>query len=208
MYADTGNYVVTLTISDGCSFVSDSMEILIEDAPIADAGPDQTIRPEESVVIGIPSDNPTWEYQWSPGGSLDNNQIPQPVASPTVSTTYVLTVSSANGCSVMDMVTVYVDMTPLIPDQTGQLFVPNIFSPNNDGENDVLYVYGGPFTNFNLVIFNRLGERVFSSTNQEVGWDGRFRGSPAPIGSYYYSLTLTDKDMQTISGGGNITLTR
>ncbi|MDZ4751265.1 MAG: gliding motility-associated C-terminal domain-containing protein [Flavobacteriales bacterium] len=207
-YLSEGTYTVSLTVSDGCSEHTSAINIQVDPTPVTDAGFDQYIRIGDSVVIGIMPFDEDLEYLWAPPGSLIDPDMPQTEASPVITTSFMLTVSNDLGCSTTDNVTVFVDTSPIIPDQDGELFVPNVFSPNEDGQNDVLYVYGGPFTNFNLEVFNRLGERAFATTNQEVGWDGMFRGRHAPIGAYYYNLTVTDETGADVETAGNITLTR
>lgn len=207
-YESGGTYMVTLTVSDGCSEHVDSLEIEVDPTPVADAGYDQYIRIGSSAVIGILSEDDDLIYQWSPPSGVSPSDAPIGTVSPVITTNYTLTVSNEFGCSSSDNVTVFVDTTPVVPDQNGELYVPNIFSPNDDGQNDVFYVYGGPFTEFDLAIFNRLGERAFSTVDQEVGWDGRFRGKAAPIGAYYYQLSLIDETGTEVKTSGNITLTR
>lgn len=207
-YADGGTYMVTLIISDGCSKVSDSLEVIVDPTPVADAGFDQYIRIGSSATIGIMTQEEGLTYQWSPPSGVSPSNMPIGSVSPQITTNYTLTVSNEFGCASSDNVTVVVDTTPVVPDQNGELYVPNIFSPNEDGQNDVFYVYGGPFTDFSLAVFNRLGERAFSTTDQEVGWDGNFRGRPAPIGAYYYQLSLLDETGAEVKTSGNVTLTR
>jgi gliding motility-associated-like protein len=207
-YEAGGTYMVTLTVSDGCSEHVDSLEIYVDPTPVADAGYDQYIRIGSSTSIGIMTLDEELTYQWSPPTGVSPADEPIGVVSPVITTNYTLTVSNEFGCSTSDNVTVFVDTTPVVPDQDGELYVPNIFSPNDDGQNDVFYVFGGPFTEFEFSIFNRLGEKSFSSTDQEVGWDGNYRGKPAPIGVYYYQLSLIDETGAEIKTAGNITLTR
>ena len=74
------------------------------------------------------------------------------------------------------------------------IFVPNAFTPNNDGKNDVLLVYGYIIKQMHMTIFDQWGEKVFESNNQTTGWDGQYKGKALPSGVYIYvcHLTLTD----------------
>jgi hypothetical protein len=68
------------------------------------------------------------------------------------------------------------------------VFVPDIFSPNGDGNNDVLFVRGNGLARLEFRVYNRWGEEVFMSNDVSKGWDGQLRGSPSQSGSYFYSL--------------------
>lgn len=95
----------------------------------------------------------------------------------------------------------------VIPPSKG-IAVPQAFSPNQDGNNDVLYVYGGAVSNMSFNVFNRWGELVFSSASLDRGWDGSFKGEPASTGVYVYTLKATFTDDESITKTGNVTLIR
>jgi gliding motility-associated-like protein len=86
--------------------------------------------------------------------------------------------------------------------------VPTGFSPNGDGNNDILYVRGGAIETMNIKIFNRWGEKVFESNSLSQGWDGKFKGKPQEMDAYAYILTATFIDGTTALKKGNITLVR
>ena len=86
--------------------------------------------------------------------------------------------------------------------------LPTAFSPNGDGENDILYVRGAAIRTLDLKIFNRWGQLVFETTSKEKGWDGTFNGQPQPIEAYAYVLNATFIDGTTKLMKGNITLLR
>ena len=97
---------------------------------------------------------------------------------------------------------------PPVNPTEGDVMVPNAFSPNGDGNNDVLFVLGTNVLKFELNIFNRWGKRVFTSTNQSDGWDGTFKGQKENNGVFAYSLVYTTPDGTQHSTKGNITLIR
>jgi len=103
------------------------------------------------------------------------------------------------------IIAVYIDVPPP-PTKGGQL--PSAFSPNGDGNNDMLYVYGGQIEKIFLSIYDRWGELVFESSSKDIGWDGTFKGKEASSGVYVYKLKVvfTDGDIETKAG--NITLIR
>ena len=91
---------------------------------------------------------------------------------------------------------------------TGEPIVPTGFSPNGDGNNDLLNVYGTLLaTDFNFEVFNRWGEKLFSSTDKTKGWDGTYKGSDVPVGVYAYVYKVTI-DGKIIQKSGSVTLIR
>jgi gliding motility-associated-like protein len=103
-------------------------------------------------------------------------------------TTYLLAVTTPGGCKASGEITVDI-YTPLS--------IPNAFTPNGDGRNDVLYVLGGPEGSRikDFTIFDRWGQAVFRSEggmpgDAGTGWDGRYRGMPAPAGVYVYEVVM------------------
>jgi gliding motility-associated-like protein len=88
------------------------------------------------------------------------------------------------------------------------VFVPDIFSPNDDGKNDTLYVRGLYISRMEFRVYNRWGEVVFESNSPTLGWDGQLRGAPAPSGSYYYTLMATIGGATKIERVGEVVLIR
>lgn len=97
----------------------------------------------------------------------------------------------------------HVEVQPQMP-----VFIPNTFTPNGDGNNDLFLIYGQDIKTVDLKIFNRWGELVFESNNQFVGWDGTYKGvlqNPA-VFTYYATITfLNDKKAER---KGSVTLLR
>ena len=89
------------------------------------------------------------------------------------------------------------------------IFLPNAFSPNGDGQNDVLYLRGPScITQMRLLIYDRWGELVFTTTNLTAGWNGMFRGKEMDTGVFFYYLTVDLPGEQSVTRKGNITLLR
>lgn len=123
-------------------------------------------------------------YHWSPEESLDDSSIANPIASPLSTTTYTVTATDSIGCTATATVQVQVE---------SDAFVPNLFTPNNDGKNDELKVYGLPaVTNFSFVIHNREGSVLFETKDISLasgnGWDGTAKGVKQPPGVYYWKV--------------------
>lgn len=88
------------------------------------------------------------------------------------------------------------------------IFLPTAFSPNENGENDRLYVYGVDDLNFSLLIFDRWGNEVFSTKDSNVGWDGSYRGKPLQSAVFHFILKVDCNGIRTYQKEGNITLMR
>jgi len=88
------------------------------------------------------------------------------------------------------------------------LYVPNAFTPNGDGDNDVLLVRGNNITNMTLRIYHRWGEKVFESTDQSTGWDGTYKGKECDPAVFVYYLDVDCLGGESYEQKGNITLIR
>jgi len=89
-----------------------------------------------------------------------------------------------------------------------EIFVPNVFTPNGDGRNDVLLVYGNHIGSIQFRIFNQWGQLVFASDNISIGWNGIYNGRQQPIGVYAYTLKVVLQDGTIINKKGSINLIR
>ena len=88
------------------------------------------------------------------------------------------------------------------------IFVPDIFSPNGDGTNDMLFVRAKGFSELNFIVYDRWGEKVFETTTPDKGWDGRYKNKEAESGVYVWYLNITMLDGSVISKKGDVTLIR
>ncbi|MDF2453015.1 MAG: hypothetical protein K0S26_2519, partial [Bacteroidota bacterium] len=183
-----GTYTVVVTDGTGCS-VSSSCYVSSSGILSVNAGNGTTIFAGESA--GLNGSVPIGStVVWSPSVSLSCSTCSVTMATPAVTTTYTLSANSG-GCIGIDTVTIIVDV------KCGEVFVPTAFSPNDDGQNDVLYVYGNCIENMEFVIFDRWGEKVFTSTDPAFGWDGTFNSKkmdPAAF-AYYLKATVDGEDV-------------
>ena len=199
-----GVYDILVTDGSGCSSgisaeVENSVGFYLEATPettLIDLG--GSVGLTLDVEPGIIVDHITW----TPPDGLSCTDCTDPVASPVVTTTYVVAVTSTDGCVSYDTVTV------MVRQPCGEIFVPTIFSPNEDGLNDLECVMGGCIVSLDFTIYNRWGEVVFTSDNQSDCWDGTFRGKPVQTGVYVYKLKATISTGESISQSGNINVTR
>jgi len=144
-------------------------------------------------------------YHWEPADYLSDPNISDPAANfPDTGTyTYVLFGSTKEGCTATD--TIHIQVVAY-----GNIFVPNAFSPNGDGVNDELIprIVGYSRINY-FYIFNRFGQKIFSSSSENVpSWNGTQNNKPAEVGTYYYIINLTAANGQNVTKKGDITLIR
>lgn len=145
-----------------------------------------------------------YEYSWSPAFSLDDSGSQTPIATPEETTQYDVSVIDGE-CIQNTSVLVRVFDFECGP---ASLFLPNAFSPNGDGENDVLFVRGDNITNLDLQIFNRWGEKIFETKSQRIGWDGNYNGKQVDPAVFVYHLTIDCGGGPSYFEKGNITLIR
>ncbi len=120
------------------------------------------------------------KYQWYPSEGLSADNVLNPVATPKETTKYMLTLTSGDECLVAYEVMVNVHIDP---------FIPNAFSPNGDGYNDIWSIkYLETFINADIKIFNRYGQEVFYSKRYTDAWNGKYKGQDVPVGVYYYII--------------------
>jgi gliding motility-associated-like protein len=187
-----GTYTCVITDAYGCSSIS-TVAVTSISGLNPDAGPNVTITAGQSTQL---NGTGGFYYSWTPAGDLSCANCQNPVASPTVTTTYTLTVSDSTGCAIADTVTVFVDIF------CGEVFLPNAFSPNGDNQNDVLYVRGACIKDLDFSIYNRWGEQVFHSTDVAVGWNGTWRGVACEnaVFTYLIKATLLDGTEKVLKG--------
>ncbi len=199
-----GDYTATVTDQNGCTD-SITANIGLGGSFYIEAVADKpTINLDESTGLHVfvdPNIDVT-DIQWVPSESLSCSDCQDPIATPEESTLYIVTVTDTLGCVSKDSVWVKV----ILP--CYEIFVPNSFSPNGDGLNDLQCVLGNCIISFDFTIFNRWGEKIFHSVDQENCWDGRFRGQPVQSGIYIYKLIATTKKGERIEKTGNITVVR
>lgn len=138
-------------------------------------------------------------YMWVPATGLSCTNCPDPSASPLTSTTYTLVVSDS-GCSAQQIITIDIGC--------GNLFIPDAFSPNGDGQNDELYVRDDCIRIMDFIIWDRWGNKVFETTDKNIGWDGKFKGQAMNTGTFVYLLTATMYDGSKVQKKGSIALVR
>jgi gliding motility-associated-like protein len=199
--ASTIQYIVTVSDTLGCpKGVNDTVVVNVFPKIIANAGRDT------SVVINQPlqlNGSGGETYLWSPATGLNNANIANPVTILQNNQQYILKVGNAAGCFERDTMNVTVYKV------VAGLYVPNAFTPNGDGRNDIFKPISlGMKSLTYFKVFNRYGELVFSTTQQNVGWDGTYKGKPMDPDVFVWIAEGIDYENNKISKQGTVMLIR
>jgi gliding motility-associated-like protein len=206
-YGTAGNFVVTATAtnSSGCNDIA-TKNILVNPLPVVSMPP--TLIKQAGFPITIPATftSNVVSYNWTPPATLSCADCPQPESSTKFNTTYSVAFVDSNGCRNSGQIQVIV----VCPN--ANVFVPNTFSPNGDGSNDVFYVRGRGLERVKtLRIFNRWGEVVFEQNNFPVndplyGWNGTHKGNKPHPDVYVYQVEVFCENSDIIRFEGNVAL--
>jgi gliding motility-associated-like protein len=153
---------------------------------------------EETVLTAVPGDG---TYSWGPSGTLSSTSGASVIAKPPQTQEYYVTYTSPDGCTDSDTATVVVQ-------DINTYFLPTGFTPNGDGINDQVHLHGRGIDYFTLKIFDRIGEKVFESSDLDKGWDGRLHGLPMNDGVFVYTLDITFCNGDRVKKHGDITLVK
>jgi gliding motility-associated-like protein len=185
-------YYAQAVDGNGCTSLVDSVLVTVDPLPNVSAGLDVTIiLGDQTQLNATPSGAAS--YVWTPSTGLDNPAIENPWASPVVTTTYSVIVTTAAGCSASDDVVVTVE--------DGEVTVPTGFTPDGDGTNDTWNIQNvTQYPDITVEIFNRWGNQIFESKGYTTPWDGTYNGNLLPTGSYYFLINLNDGESEPITG--------
>ena len=184
-YTATGNYSVSLHIINafGCNSDTVVKPIVVYPYPVVSAGADLFVLEGNQVSPFATATGNLLQYLWTPNVNIvnNNNTVLVPVFKGIADITYTLTVTAEGGCAVSDAVFVKVLKAPLIP---------NTFTPNNDGINDIwLIQYLNDYPNCRVQVFTRTGQLVYSSSKGYANpWNGTKNGKFLPMDTYYYII--------------------
>jgi gliding motility-associated-like protein len=206
---EAGTYTVWVRDIKGCI---DFVEVTLVDPPpiFVDAGPDVTVElgyDTDLLATTNPINRP-FTLAWTPDSLLTCGNCPDPNALPPTTTTFVVTATDEDGCTAEDGVTVTVEINRPI-------YIPNAFSPNEDGQNDTFILYGGRSARQIQVlrIFNRWGALVYEGReimlgDESRGWDGRFKGELVNNDVFAFMALIEFIDNEVILYEGDITVVK
>lgn len=204
---NTTMYYVNAQNSFGCSANDSALVVVSGFNPnnlFISADKDTLFNGEYTYLHADPDSN--FSYLWTPSNSLNNSAIANPLANPTTTTTYtILFTETSSSCTYQKFYTIYAyEIVCGEPD----VFLPNAFTPNDDKENDVLFLRGRNVQSLYLKIYDRWGELVFETQQQNIGWDGKYKGKPVDPAVYVYHLSVICVDGQEYFKKGNVTVIR
>ena len=201
-----GAFWYRLTVTDrttagisSCRISSNIVAVNVHGSPYVNAGPDKIVFTGDSIILDgtVTGENPV--YYWDPPNYLNNINLLTPSTAPPSDMRYTLFASSAYGClGNTDAVLVKV---------VAGIFVPNAFTPNNDGKNDSWRIpFLDPLFGGVVNVYNRLGELVYHTESAVVDWDGTFKGMPQSAGTYVYHIRF--KNIRRADMKGTLVLIR
>lgn len=208
--ANTTTYTVYITVINGMGdtcvkSLSTTVNVVNKNSILLDASVDKDtlIKGESTTLHALAT--PGLSIQWTPTTGVKDPNALNTLVTPLVTTTYTVTIVGSAGCSKSDTVTIYI-----VPNECedNDVFVPNTFTPNGDGENDILYVRSNNLTSLYFAVYNRWGELVFETTDLDKGWDGMYKGmkaDPAVFAWYVKGKCFNGKEFFK---KGNVTLIR
>ena len=201
-YSAVGSYSIKLkVIPQACPNIADSsIQVIAVEASVAGVR-----YPRVDAVVNNPTPLQArtfgLAYSWTPAATLSNATIANPKVRIKTETDFSIQITAASGCTTIDNV--------LVRAFDVNLYVPNVFSPNGDGVNDVLYV--------NLInikqlkffrIYDRWGKKLFETNDPTQGWDGKWNGALQHIDTYTWVAEALDNNGTYVTKSGNVTLLR
>jgi len=197
-YTSSGTYTQNLQTVNGCDSIL-NLQLAVNPKPVITINASDTL-----VIIGntttLTVSGDATSFEWIPATGLSCNNCADPTATPDSTTNYCVIGSNTSGCSDTACIVITVD------NDCGELFIPLAFSPNGDNHNDTWKVQGRCVKTFELMIYDRWGEKIFESTDQNQLWDGYFNGKSLDTDVYVYILNITMRDGEVKNLKGDITL--
>ncbi|KXX66999.1 FG-GAP-like repeat-containing protein [Flammeovirga sp. SJP92] len=190
---ETTEYIVTAKLGD-CLEYQDTVTVTVHKLPEITISEDVSIGYKGEVTLEASGGK---YYLWAPDYEINSPSISSPTVSPKVTTTYTVQVMTENGCVDTKSMTVFVG---------NEVFVPNLFTPNDDGKNDTFHVYGKGIKELELKVMDHAGKTVYYSDNykdiNEKGWDGKLNGADLPNGTYLWKIAGIYEDGTEVKYNG------
>ena len=207
-YNKVGNYTVNLQAVNllGCKG-TDTKPLIVHANPTVQTK-NVTIPLKGSITLPVSYSPGISTYTWTPPAGLSCTGCAIPIATPAATTTYNIAVVDSNSC------TANANLTVSVLCAASNYFVPNTFSPNGDGMNDVFYPRGNALTRVaHMQIFSRWGQLIFErkdfvANDPSMGWDGKVNGQLAPPDVYVYIVDFICENSQIVPYKGNVALIR
>jgi len=199
-----GSYTVLVEDQNGCSDIATTIVAgpPIFEVRIQPVSPTVAFGATIELSVQVNRSGGSYSYQWFPSDGLSCDNCSNPVATVFNDTEWRLFVTDIdNGCTDSDTIFATVDGKPT-------LYVPNAFSPNSDGRNDLFTLYGVGVKAYSLKVYDTRGFLVYDGDESSDGWDGSINGSPALEGVYYFLADVSFVDATRDRRKGQLTLIR
>ena len=190
-------YTVHISNSEYCG-QNATVSVVVNPNPIVFAGRDTTYNLDEPMFISAKG---TGTLTWTSGEAIFCSVCPDTKINATHSGCYVIETVNEFGCKAKD------DVCIEITTNSG-VFIPNAFTPNDDNINDVFYVYGYSISEVTMDIFDRWGEKLFSSNDQKLGWNGTYKGASCKTEVYVYKVSYKGLDGKKQYKTGHVSINR
>lgn len=204
----TTTYQVVGFGSDNC-FTDTALAIVtVNPSPEINVGPDLVVATGSEVRLQPVIGQGVTSIQWKPATGLSCTDCETPLAAPKSSISYFATVTNQYNCTATDGLNIRLVC------ESSSVFLPNTFTPNGDGQNDIFYVRGRGVKNIKVFrIFNRWGQVVFERSDLNTdepssGWDGKFKGITVNPDVFIYYAELVCDTNETFTMKGNVTVLR
>ncbi len=196
-----GSYAITITDAGGCSVVSNFVVNTEYVLTVSATGSTSINEGHSATINAVTNVDHNNIYTWSPSEFVTCITCAATQAGPVQTTEFTISVVDANGCKATDNIIINVN-TQI------NIFIPNAFSPNADGNNDYFQIFGdfSSIAYLDMMVFDRWGEKVYESEEPQFKWDGTYKGEPAPMGVYVYTMTVAFVDGSHQDFKGSVTL--
>lgn len=201
-YNTAGTYTTRLIVSNGSGVDTVYQTININTSPTVTTSGTSPINGGDTTSVMANGTPAGGTYTWSPSALVTCSTCPTTgTVALNQDTCFTVIYEAPNSCR--DTSTVCITVNDVI-----HYGVPNAFSPNGDGENDVLFVRGAGIKEMSFFVYNRYGQKVFESFDPALGWNGNHKGKEVNPGVFVYYLDIIFIDNSTASEKGNVTLIR
>jgi gliding motility-associated-like protein len=170
--------------------------VTVRPQPTVDAGLGGTFNLDEPMYLNAIGNG---SLTWVSGDGIQCDFCPNTQITTNKSGCYKIQAVNQYGCKAYDDVCIEVTANY-------NLYIPNSFTPNDDGNNDVFQIYGTGFSKVEISIFDRWGEKLFTTTDAQKGWDGGYKGQTVKEDSYVYQVKFTTLDGKSHTKTGHVTV--
>ena len=198
----TATYEAVATNAPGCTATAE-ITVHIRPFTVTLTATPEPVLSGNTVTLTTAANFSYQVIAWEPEVTFqDQTAVSQTFTVHDTATQFYVIAESSQGC--LDTAGYSVDVDPNLKD----FFIPNAFTPNNDGKNDVFKVYGSSIREVEMKIFSQWGQLVFESHDPQGDWDGTMGGHPAPVGIYLYAIKVVFTNDHTLNRKGTVSLIR